>query len=52
MDPRSQDYVVRRIVAGHSKLEAIRCLKRHIAREAFGIIMRRHREINQSQIAA
>jgi hypothetical protein len=42
----------RRIAAGNSKLEAIRCLKRYIAREVFGIIMRRHREINQSKIAA
>lgn len=52
LDPRSQDYVAKRIAAGHSKLEAIRCLKRYIAREVFGIIIRRHREINQSQIAA
>ena len=51
LDSRTQDYVAKRIAAGHSKLEAIRCLKRYIAREVFGIIMRRHREINQSQIA-
>ncbi len=48
LDPRSQDY----IAAGHSKLEAIHCLKRHMAREVFGIIIKRHREINQSQISA
>lgn len=52
LDARTQDYVARRIAAGNSKLEAIRCLKRYIAREVFGIIMRRHREINQSKIAA
>lgn len=52
LDARTQAYVARRIAAGNSKLEAIRCLKRYIAREVFGIIMRRHREINQSQIAA
>ena len=52
LDPRSKDYVAKRIAAGNSKLEAIRCLKRYIAREVFGIIMRRQREINQSQIAA
>ena len=51
LDSRSQHYVAKRIATGHSKLEAIRCLKRYIAREVFGIIMRRHREINQSQIA-
>jgi hypothetical protein len=53
--PRVDD---RRVLSGiifinrNSKVEAIRCLKRYIAREVFGIIMRRHREINQSQIAA
>ncbi|MEJ8476803.1 IS110 family transposase [Roseibium algae] len=52
LDTRTQDYVARRIAEGNSKLEAIRCLKRYIAREVFGIIMRRHKEINQSQIAA
>lgn len=33
-------------------MEAIRCLKRYIARNLFRIIMKRHRDINQSQIAA
>ena len=46
LDPRSQDYIAKRIAAGHSKLEAIHCLKRHMAREVFGIIIKRHREIN------
>ena len=32
-DPRTQAYVARQISEGHSKLEAIRCLKRYIARE-------------------
>ena len=30
---RTKAYVARRIADGHSKLEAIRCLKRYIARE-------------------
>lgn len=34
-DPRTKDYVAQRIAEGHSKLEAIRCLKRYIAREVF-----------------
>ena len=46
------NYVARGIAAGSSKLKAIRCLKRYIAREVFGIIILRHKEINQSQIAA
>jgi len=52
LDPRTQDYVARRTAAGHSRLEAIRCLKRYIAREVFNIIVRRQKEINQSRIAA
>ncbi|MCI5101153.1 IS110 family transposase [Phaeobacter italicus] len=52
LDPRTQAYVAKRIAAGNSKLEAIRSLKRYIAREVFGIIIRRYKEINQTQIAA
>lgn len=52
LDPETREYVARRIADGSSKLEAIRCLKRYIAREVFNIIIRRHKQINQSQIAA
>lgn len=52
LDPRTQAYVAKRIAAGNSKLEAIRSLKRYIAREVFGIILRRQKQINQAQIAA
>jgi transposase len=51
-DPRTKAYVAKRIAEGHSKLEAIRCLKRYIAREVFTLISNRHREINQGRIAA
>jgi len=37
-DARTQAYVAKRIGEGHSKLEAIRCLKRYIAREVFTLI--------------
>jgi transposase len=49
-DLRTQAYVARRIAEGHSKLEAIRCLKRYIAREVFTLLVQRHREISQAQI--
>jgi transposase len=42
----------RRIAGGRSKLEAIRCLKRSIAREVFNLIRSRYREINQARISA
>ena len=51
-DPRTRDYVARRIAAGHSKLDAIRALKRYIAREVFSIISRRQKEISQTRSAA
>jgi transposase len=50
-DPRSKSYIAKRIAEGHSKLEAIRCLKRYIAREIFSLISQRRQEINQAQIA-
>lgn len=52
LDPKTKEYVARRVSVDHSKLEAIRCLKRYIAREVFNIITRRHKQINQVQIAA
>jgi transposase len=51
-DPKTKAYVARRIAEGHSKLDAIRALKRYIAREVFHIISRRQKEINQTRIAA
>jgi len=51
-DARTQQYVARRIADGRSKLEAIRCLKRFIAREVFNLIRDRYRTINQTQITA
>src|SRR3954453_20426983 len=51
-DPRTKAYVAKRIAEGHSKLEAIRCLKRYIAREVFSLISHRKREINRAGNAA
>lgn len=51
-DPRTKTYVDKRVSEGHSKLEAIRCLKRYIAREVYYVIRQRNRQINQVQIAA
>ncbi|WPE24331.1 hypothetical protein ShzoTeo12_55540 (plasmid) [Shinella zoogloeoides] len=51
-DEKTKQYVARRVAAGHSKLDAIRALKRYIAREVFGIIIRRQKEVNQTRIVA
>ncbi len=49
-DPRTKAYVQKRITEGHSKLEAIRCLKRYIAREVFTLISQHRREVAKVQI--
>jgi transposase len=51
-DQRTKEFVARRVAEGHSKLDAIRALKRYLAREVFTLIMQRQREINASRIAA
>ena len=51
-DPRTKAYVAKRVAEGHSKLEAIRCVKRYIAREVFSLISHRHREVNQTRPAS
>jgi transposase len=51
-DPKTKAYVAKRIAEGHSKLDAIRALKRYIAREVFTLIVNRQKEINQTNIAA
>jgi hypothetical protein len=50
-DEKTKAYVARRIAEGHSKRDPIRALKRYIAREAHGIIMRRQKAINQTRSA-
>jgi transposase len=37
-DPRTQDYLQRRLAEGKTRREAIRCLKRYIAREIYTLI--------------
>jgi len=39
-DPRTQHYIERRMKEGRSKKEAIRCLKRYVAREVFAALPR------------
>ena len=39
-DPETRDYIARRQSEGKTKSEAIRCLKRYIAREVFNALPR------------
>ena len=38
-DQRTQEYVARRTQEGKSKREIIRCLKRYVAREVYGVLI-------------
>ena len=51
-DPRTKAYMAKRASEEHSKLEAIRCPKRYIARGVFCLIRQRNREIGNPQIGA
>jgi len=50
-DARTKEYVEKRVNQGHSKLEALRCLKRYIAREVYYTLKKRNNFINSTQIA-
>lgn len=47
-DPKTQEYVARKLSEGHTKLEAIRCLKRYIAREIYYVIKNQQKLVNCS----
>jgi transposase len=49
-DERTKTYVAKRIADGHSKLEAIRCLKRYIAREVVTLLRSRQRQLTQAPL--
>ena len=52
-DPRTKAYIARKVSEGKSKKEAIRCLCRYIAREAYGLLTGpQEAPCEQSQLAA
>jgi len=51
-DARTKEYVEKRLTQGHTKLEALRCVKRYIAREVYYTLRKRNNYINSVQIAA
>ena len=51
-DTKTQEYVAKKLAQGHSKMEALRCVKRYLAREMFYTLKARNTAINQTQIAA
>jgi hypothetical protein len=51
-DTRSRDYIQRRIAEGKTNREAIRCLKRYVAREIYQLLKPKPQRTNQSASAA
>lgn len=49
-EERSQTYIKKRTADGLSKMEALRCLKRYIAREIYYLLRNRNASINAIQI--
>lgn len=49
-DMKTQEYVARLIAEGHSKMEALRCLKHYISREVYTLLRNQNRLINNTKI--
>ena len=47
-DERTKEYIARKMSEGHTKMEALRCLKRYIAREVYYVIKRQSELVNCS----
>ena len=47
-DERTRAFIDRKMSEGHTKTEAIRCLKRYIAREVYYVIKEQNRSINSA----
>lgn len=47
-DERTKEYVARKMAEGHTKMEAIRCLKRYIVREVYYVTKRQSELVNCS----
>lgn len=49
-DTKTQDYVAKKVSEGHSKMEALHCLKCYISREVYTLLRNQNRQINSTQI--
>lgn len=52
IDDKTKKYVARRVAEGHTKMEAIRCLKRYISREVYTLLRNQNRRVNSIPIMA
>ena len=51
-DDKTKEYVARRVAEGHTKMEAIRCLKRYISREVYTLLRNQNKRVNSIPIMA
>ena len=51
-DDKTKEYVARRVAEGHTKMEAIRCLKCYISREVYKLLRNQNRQVNSIPIMA
>mgnify|MGYP000449039487 CR=1 FL=1 len=51
-DDKTKEHVARRIAEGHTKMEAIRCLKRYISREVYTLLRNQNKRVNSIPIMA
>lgn len=51
-DDKTKEYVARRVAEGHTKMEAISCLKRYISREVYTLLRNQNRQVNSIPITA
>ncbi len=47
-DERTKEHVAKKMAEGHTKMEAVRCLKRYIAREVYYAIKKQRELVNCS----
>lgn len=51
-DDKTKEHVARRVSEGHTKMEAIRCLKRYISREVYTLLRNQNKRVNSIPIMA
>ena len=50
-DAKTKVYVAGRVAEGHTKMEAIRCLKRYISREVYSLLRNQNRQVNRITVS-
>nr|AAZ76505.1 transposase, C-terminal part [Escherichia coli] len=51
-DDKTKEYVAKQVAEGHTKMEAIRCLKRYISRVVYTLLRNQNRHVNSIPITS